>query len=192
MRSDPPAEPGVVRPRPRQGVPRTGRQCKVMAVLMLVSACSVPPVFWSMSAFRRPLGSRSASAGLGERLRQQLSRRDQLHKALALAAGNFASPAEDGAIPVMGTAGIAPQLPYGVHKIKWAVTDGCGNEATCEYTFEVKDCKPPTVVCFNGLSVNIMTTGMVSRPALAHSLSRVIPSVSGIQISSSTRSIWPL
>ena len=68
---DPPAETGVV--RPRQRVPRTGRQCKVMAVLMLASACSLPPVFWSMSAFQRPLGSRSASAGLGERLRQQLA-----------------------------------------------------------------------------------------------------------------------
>lgn len=60
----------------------------------------------------------------------------------------------------LGTAGIPPQLPYGVHKIKWAITDGCGNEATCEYVFEVKDCKPPTLVCFNGLSTNIMVTGM--------------------------------
>jgi len=60
----------------------------------------------------------------------------------------------------LGTAGIPPQLPYGVHKIKWAITDGCGNEATCEYVFEVKDCKPPTLVCYNGLSTNIMVTGM--------------------------------
>jgi hypothetical protein len=33
-----------------------------------------------------------------------------------------------------------------------------------------------------------MTTGIVSRLALAHSLSSVMPSVSGIQMSSSTRS----
>ena len=26
--------------------------------------------------------------------------------------------------------------------------------------FEVKDCKPPTLVCYNGLSTNIMVTGM--------------------------------
>ncbi|MBP6827728.1 MAG: T9SS type A sorting domain-containing protein, partial [Saprospiraceae bacterium] len=56
---------------------------------------------------------------------------------------------------------IVPQLPYGTHKIKWTVTDGCGNETFCEYTFVVKDCKAPTVVCHNGLSVNIMPTQMV-------------------------------
>jgi hypothetical protein len=53
------------------------------------------------------------------------------------------------------------QLPYGKHKIKWIVEDGCGNEAICEYPIIVKDCKKPTVVCLNGLSVNIMPTGMI-------------------------------
>ena len=62
----------------------------------------------------------------------------------------------------VGSPGIAPQLPYGTHKIKWTITDGCGNETYCEYTFVVKDCKAPTVVCFNGLSVNIMPTQMVT------------------------------
>ncbi|MBK8554252.1 MAG: HYR domain-containing protein [Lewinellaceae bacterium] len=57
--------------------------------------------------------------------------------------------------------GVVPQLPYGTHKIKWIAEDGCGNEAICEYTFVVKDCKKPTVVCLNGLSVNIMPTGMI-------------------------------
>ena len=56
---------------------------------------------------------------------------------------------------------VIPELPYGVHKIKWFVEDGCGNEQTCEYIFEVKDCKKPTVVCINGLSVNIMPTKMI-------------------------------
>ncbi len=51
--------------------------------------------------------------------------------------------------------GVAPQMPYGKHKIKWIAQDGCGNESVCEYLFEVKDCKKPTVVCLNGLSVNI-------------------------------------
>jgi hypothetical protein len=32
----------------------------------------------------------------------------------------------------------------------------------CEYTFVVKDCKKPTVVCINGLSVNIMPTKMIT------------------------------
>jgi hypothetical protein len=56
---------------------------------------------------------------------------------------------------------VVPELPYGTHKIKWIVEDGCGNETVCEYTFTVRDCKPPTVVCFNGLAVNIMPTGMI-------------------------------
>lgn len=53
-----------------------------------------------------------------------------------------------------------PELPYGTHKIKWFVTDGCGNEKTCEYTFVVKDCKAPTVICLNGLSANVMPNGL--------------------------------
>jgi hypothetical protein len=57
---------------------------------------------------------------------------------------------------------VVPELPYGTHKIKWFITDGCGNNKECEYTFVVKDCKKPTVVCLNGLSVNIMQTQMVS------------------------------
>jgi hypothetical protein len=57
---------------------------------------------------------------------------------------------------------VTPQLPHGTHKIKWIVSDGCGNESVCEYTIIVKDCKAPTVVCLNGLSVNIMPTGMIT------------------------------
>lgn len=54
-----------------------------------------------------------------------------------------------------GQPGIPPELPYGHHKIQWLVEDGCTNETFCEYDLDVKDCKPPTVVCLNGLSVNI-------------------------------------
>lgn len=61
-----------------------------------------------------------------------------------------------------GQPGIVPELPYGTHKIKWQVSDGCGNEQTCEYIFTIKDCKAPTVVCIHGLSVNIMPTGMIT------------------------------
>ncbi|MEQ1745960.1 MAG: HYR domain-containing protein [Saprospiraceae bacterium] len=32
-----------------------------------------------------------------------------------------------------------PQLPYGTHRIRWFVTDDCGNESTCEYTFTVEN-----------------------------------------------------
>jgi hypothetical protein len=57
---------------------------------------------------------------------------------------------------------VTPELPHGTHKIKWFLTDGCGNNKEYEYTFTVKDCKAPTVVCVNGLSVNIMPTGMIT------------------------------
>ncbi|MBK6996380.1 MAG: T9SS type A sorting domain-containing protein [Lewinellaceae bacterium] len=57
---------------------------------------------------------------------------------------------------------VIPELPHGTHKIKWFITDGCGNNAEYEYTFTVRDCKPPTVVCINGLSANIMPTGMIT------------------------------
>ncbi|MCC6463068.1 MAG: T9SS type A sorting domain-containing protein [Saprospiraceae bacterium] len=53
-------------------------------------------------------------------------------------------------------------LPYGTHKIEWIANDNCGNESLCKYTFTVKDCKAPTVVCINGLSINIMQTGMIT------------------------------
>ncbi len=49
------------------------------------------------------------------------------------------------------------ELPYGLHKIKWFISDGCGNETTCEYSFLIKDCKNPTVVC-KPLSINIMNS----------------------------------
>ncbi len=54
-----------------------------------------------------------------------------------------------------------PELPYGVHKIVWFVDDGCGNEQTCEWFFEVKDCKKPTIVC-KDINVNLMPTKMIT------------------------------
>ncbi|MCC6411887.1 MAG: HYR domain-containing protein [Saprospiraceae bacterium] len=55
---------------------------------------------------------------------------------------------------------VVPELPYGTHKIKWILADGCGNEKVCEYNFTIKDCKPPNVTCLNGLSTNITNMGM--------------------------------
>ena len=54
----------------------------------------------------------------------------------------------------------APQLPYGTHKVKWFVHDGCGNQSICEYTFTIVDDKAPTTFLVNGLSTNMMPTGM--------------------------------
>ncbi len=60
-----------------------------------------------------------------------------------------------------GLPGIIPELPHGRHKIKWLVEDGCTNESFCEYMIDVRDCKPPTVVCTNGLSGTITAAGML-------------------------------
>jgi hypothetical protein len=56
---------------------------------------------------------------------------------------------------------VLPQLPQGLHKIRWVVTDTLQNEAICTYPFEVKDCKKPNVVCLNGISVNLMPTKQI-------------------------------
>ncbi len=60
---------------------------------------------------------------------------------------------------------LAPELPPGTHKIKWYITDGCGNNKEYEYTFTVRDCRKPTVVCLGGLNVNILQSGMVTLSA---------------------------
>ncbi len=53
-------------------------------------------------------------------------------------------------------------LPYGQHMVEWIAMDNCGNQSVCKYPFIVKDCAPPTLFCVNGLSVNIMQTGMIT------------------------------
>lgn len=57
---------------------------------------------------------------------------------------------------------VSPELPYGQHKIRWEVTYGGGQLLIHEKNFQVKDCKNPTVVCLNGLSVNIMPTQLIT------------------------------
>lgn len=54
------------------------------------------------------------------------------------------------------------ELPYATHKIKWEIEDNQGNNSVCEYTIISKDCKAPTVVCLNGLTVNLMPTGLIT------------------------------
>ena len=51
----------------------------------------------------------------------------------------------------------SPELPAGNHRIQWFV-DG---QMLCDQSFVVRDCKQPTVVCINSLSVNIMPTNFV-------------------------------
>ncbi len=56
---------------------------------------------------------------------------------------------------------IAPELAHGRHKIKWIAEDGCGNEAVCEKTFQIRDCKPPVVACAS-VNINLMVGGMAT------------------------------
>lgn len=41
-------------------------------------------------------------------------------------------------------------FPAGIHRIKWLVEDLCGNETTCEYLFELRNCKAPLAYCRTG------------------------------------------
>jgi len=50
---------------------------------------------------------------------------------------------------------IVPQLPHGDHRIRWIADDGCGNQAHCEYTIRVRDCRAPELICLNGLSTDM-------------------------------------
>ncbi len=72
-----------------------------------------------------------------------------------------------------------PELPYGIHRIKWLIADGLGNTDSCEYALRLLDCKLPTVVCNSSLSINIMPTGMITLWAsdfLQYSLDNHTPS----------------
>ena len=60
------------------------------------------------------------------------------------------------------TATLNAVVPLGKHHAWFRVEDGCGNYDICEFDFTVKDCKKPTPVCINGLSTDIMLSGMVS------------------------------
>lgn len=57
---------------------------------------------------------------------------------------------------------IDPLLPYGNHVIRWVAEKSGGEQLICEYGLHVHDCKPPIVVCLNGVSINIMPTQMVT------------------------------
>jgi hypothetical protein len=81
---------------------------------------------------------------------------------------------------------VMPQLPYGSHKIKWTITDKCGNYQQCLYGFVVKDCQKPEVSCVNGLSVVIgpdgTTPGLLATEILQSNMDNCTP-VDRLQIS---------
>src|SRR5690606_14487932 len=42
------------------------------------------------------------------------------------------------------------------HRLRWAVTDGCGNYDEADYLIRLYDCKAPVPICYNGLSTVVM------------------------------------
>jgi hypothetical protein len=50
---------------------------------------------------------------------------------------------------------LSGNYPAGTTTVKVIVSDGCGNESVGLWKVTVKDLKPPTPVCVNGLSVNL-------------------------------------
>ncbi len=63
---------------------------------------------------------------------------------------------------INGSGSISTRLPLGTHTVRFSVTDDCGNTAQMDITFSVVDCKAPTPVCHNGLSIDVMPlSGMV-------------------------------
>ncbi|MCS7035982.1 MAG: hypothetical protein RMJ33_10365 [Saprospiraceae bacterium] len=50
---------------------------------------------------------------------------------------------------------VLPQLPHGLHRIEWTADDGCGNRAVCAYDVQIRDCRPPELICMQGLNVNL-------------------------------------
>ncbi|MBK7694840.1 MAG: T9SS type A sorting domain-containing protein [Saprospiraceae bacterium] len=54
-------------------------------------------------------------------------------------------------------------LPVGTHKVKWIVSDQCGNFSSCDQVFILKDCKKPTPYCYSGINTVVMpTTGNIT------------------------------
>ncbi len=60
--------------------------------------------------------------------------------------------------------GLGPftDVPPGIYPMTYSVDDGCNNVGTCQTTVLVRDCKPPTAYCLNGLSVTLEQDGSVT------------------------------
>ncbi len=49
-------------------------------------------------------------------------------------------------------------LPLGTHRLRWILSDQCGNSSTCDQVFTIRDCKKPTPYCINGIVTVVMQT----------------------------------
>ncbi len=54
------------------------------------------------------------------------------------------------------TANASKEYPIGTHRIVWTVWDQCGNTATCDRLFTIKNCKKPTPICVDHVVVEMM------------------------------------
>jgi hypothetical protein len=50
----------------------------------------------------------------------------------------------------------AQGLPIGSHRLEVHAEDGCGNVRSVDILFSVVDCKAPTPICINGLTITLM------------------------------------
>jgi|GEM_PF-478584 len=57
---------------------------------------------------------------------------------------------------------IVGNFPLGQHQFEVHVHDGCGNVNELDIPFEVVDCKAPTPICINGLTIELMPVVPVS------------------------------
>ncbi|MEZ4907310.1 MAG: hypothetical protein R2771_06655 [Saprospiraceae bacterium] len=64
---------------------------------------------------------------------------------------NFSDPIISGE-----TANASGDYPVGTHRIVWQVWDQCGNSATCDKEFTIKNCKKPTPICIDHVVVEMM------------------------------------
>lgn len=71
---------------------------------------------------------------------------------------------DNGSVEFYGTGNNASgTYPVGTHRIRWTVSDQCGNTSPCSYLFTIVDRKKPTPFCNTGLITVIMpSTGQVT------------------------------
>ena len=64
----------------------------------------------------------------------------------------------DGEFDTVGGGQFNGAAPLGTHRLRYTVEDGCGNAASYDITFEIKDCKAPVAYCNGGVIIDLMDT----------------------------------
>jgi hypothetical protein len=71
--------------------------------------------------------------------------------------GLTVSRTADGRTGIIRVTGFFPLTAPGMaHKAKFIAEDGCGNKTTELFDFEVRECKKPTPVCYDGIATDLM------------------------------------